>query len=338
MGGDNDHYPPDGGDDSDVAFVLTHTQTQQIEDFRDELHRSERNGNSEGYHRCRQQMDHLLSQQTVLNVVSAVYEQIMSVECAKYKEVKSSHEKKKKKSDNNEDENQQRCFLLLAKIPDSTSKSIQALRTVRTCWGQDVIQHYQWVNKGLKYCNALRAAALKVDWKNAVNGLNQIMIQRFQNIKRNSVSVSVNPISQNDLLDLKNLADNPQALSSELTVKDIPEGFGIDRFGLLVRGEFIPTAHIQLSDRQAQPDARSIVTARDKFGTTTATFEALAKQNWRPKIQWKMLVARSPRQRSQIRGTQRKTAEANWQSSGRRIWVAAAFSAGHLRLAFLIPN
>lgn len=124
-----------------------------------------------------------------------------------------------------------------------------ALKTVKSIWGRDKVEYYQWATRGSHYCNKVRAAALQVrDWDEAVLKLNRIIYRRVGEAGRLRVKESVNPIECGDWIHLKSWSHKGPYLAADgkreiglpiqqLVVADLPTGFGFDQFGLLVRKE-----------------------------------------------------------------------------------------------------
>ncbi|KAH8743615.1 hypothetical protein F5883DRAFT_40105 [Diaporthe sp. PMI_573] len=116
-------------------------------------------------------------------------------------------------------------------ISTEGQKRLQAIRTVADLWKAELVRHYGFLSRQRKYCDTLCAAAKKVRWEEAVVILNQCIYQRAQPSKDGrtpKVKNHINPIEQCDLAKLRS-GEYPKVIVSNL------EGFGLDKYGLLVR-------------------------------------------------------------------------------------------------------
>ncbi|KAK2758930.1 hypothetical protein CKAH01_16758 [Colletotrichum kahawae] len=104
--------------------------------------------------------------------------------------------------------------------------------------------------EGEKYCKVLRTAARAVsEWAEAAIKLNRVMLGRHQRVRARLVKLAANPIEQGDLDTLKawsykqayvrqNGCDRYSLPFEELAITDLPQGFGFDKFGLMVGKEY----------------------------------------------------------------------------------------------------
>jgi hypothetical protein len=123
--------------------------------------------------------------------------------------------------------------------------ALVCLRIVGSYWGQDVIQHYQWTSRPLKFCKVLRTAVLAVpDLSEAIVKLNRLILRRHQIPGRRLIQDSASSISQGDLKKLAAWDHTNSFTESGLGValpyrpvaaQELSDGFGFDKFGLLVR-------------------------------------------------------------------------------------------------------
>jgi hypothetical protein len=131
------------------------------------------------------------------------------------------------------------------------TKRLSCLRKISSAWGEEKIQHYQWLFAGEKYCAVLGTALSQVpNWAEASIKLNQLILRRIQMRQRRPLKFSINLI---DLIDLENLKrwrdQNPYIKMNDrervtlyyrrLTLNDIPDTYGFDKYGLVVRAEFV---------------------------------------------------------------------------------------------------
>ncbi|KAF2175489.1 hypothetical protein K469DRAFT_491244, partial [Zopfia rhizophila CBS 207.26] len=123
---------------------------------------------------------------------------------------------------------------------------LPCFRKISSAWGEEKIQHYQWAFAGEKYCKVLRTASSQVpNWAEASIKLNQLILRRIQMRGRQPLKPSINPISLIDLENLKRWRDqNPYIKMNDrervslhyrrLTLNDIPDIYGFDKYGLVV--------------------------------------------------------------------------------------------------------
>lgn len=251
----------------DNSFNLTPEQASRADRFREELRACETD--SERYDLCAEKRDELLDRHAGLQLLVSSYERIMSIECPTYRQRKQT---RGRGSGNEGDVEQWRRFIGLAEEGDGIkSACLSALKEVARCWGQQVIQHYRWASRGEKYCNQLRAAARKVPrWDDAVTGLNWSILERSRNVRRRPVKASANPIEQHDLQHLKTWPQDP-SLQKKFSMEDIPNGLGLDAFGLLV--------HKEIAAALPQVDTAGASASREDHLDTSAQFPTSEESN-----------------------------------------------------------
>jgi hypothetical protein len=132
-----------------------------------------------------------------------------------------------------------------------------SLRTVSRLWGADKVEHYGWADKGPGFCNGLCGAARAVrDWNEAVVKLNRLILRRMAQVGRRPVVASVNSIEADDLFNLKDWVHKNSYVKKKdregvqlpfcaLNAVELPAGFGLDAFGLLIRIEQQTAAAIE---------------------------------------------------------------------------------------------
>jgi len=227
-------------DETEDHLVLPDDQLKQIEKFRENVRRC--GTDTEKYALCEQLRDKLLDQHASLELLIAAADRVMCAECPEYKTRKKSIQLKR--SDTEKAAEWERFFGFAVE----GSKRLAPLKTVGRIWGWDKVQHYQWAHRGEFYSNKLCAAARQVsDWNGeAVVKLNILIRRRYQQPRRRVVKESVNPIEADDLINLKawshtdpfiktNDSDGVALSFGRLAVTDLPEDFGFDKFGLMVR-------------------------------------------------------------------------------------------------------
>jgi len=220
--------PPDTSDND--LLLLSPDHIQQVAQFRDEIRRKTK---PEKYELCVQVRNDLLEQHTGVQLLIAACEHVMFTHCTEYKDLK---EARVKPSAMQSDPEWDRFLAVAEDSLERKSRCLSALKTVARHWGQDVVRHYLWAYKGVKYCHALCTAARKVPvYKIAAKGLSLSMLKRSREgptLKRRPIRASPNPIEQSDL---DYLSRHPP--EDELAI-ELPDGFGFDKFGLVVCKEY----------------------------------------------------------------------------------------------------
>ncbi|KID81137.1 hypothetical protein MGU_11478 [Metarhizium guizhouense ARSEF 977] len=113
------------------------------------------------------------------------------------------------------------------------SRRLRCLVVISDKWGEEVVRHYGFSSRPRRYCDDLRTVAnLCPAWRDAATRLNNSMCQRLQSTDRRipGVSNAINPIESWDLQHVKTAACR-EPMPHNL---EIPHGYGLDRFGLLV--------------------------------------------------------------------------------------------------------
>jgi len=206
---------------------------------------------------CVRWRDYALSKDTQFQYFVAEMDTIMFEECKEYERKKLEVCSEQKDSERDAEWGQ---FVGVVREGDAIRKCLAPLRRVSIRWGKEKVQHYNWACRGEKYCKSLGTAVSTVsDWSEAVCKLNQLMKRRMVMSGRRAIQVSVNPIDQIDLENLKkwprkdpyikmNDREEVQLEYRELTVDDLPEGYGFDEYGLIVRSEFAVTVGMSPSN------------------------------------------------------------------------------------------
>ncbi len=187
-----------------------------------------------------------------MGLLIAAYDPVMLDECAAYRTFKDGKILATDPSDDDAEEWERSI-----RIAKSENLRLTSLKTVGICWGRDVIQHYQWTSRQLKFCGVLRTAALAVpDLSEAIVKLNLLMLRRHQFPGQRLIRDSASPVSQADLSKLAawGRTNSPAESHREsaaprlLAAQDLPDGFGFDKFGLLVRAAYAAVPGADSSD------------------------------------------------------------------------------------------
>ncbi|SPO02465.1 uncharacterized protein DNG_05138 [Cephalotrichum gorgonifer] len=230
-------------------LVLSHDQRRQVNLFRDKIYDCE--NDEEKYKLCAQTRDELLARHTGLEFLVAAYDRVIFVECVKYKQWRNRDSTTTELTRLKDSEAAQwDQFIAVARNgSDTRLRCLVALKTVSRYWGRDMVQHYEWASRGAKYCDVLCSAARQVrDPREGITKLNWLMLQRSKLRRRLSLRNSVNPIDQIDLINLRAWSSKDPFINSKhpehapipykpMFAKDLPNGFGFDKFGLMVQKE-----------------------------------------------------------------------------------------------------
>jgi hypothetical protein len=233
----------------DNDLILSADQLRQVGRFRNVLRSC--GSDSEMFQLCVDARDNLLGQQTWFDYFVASIEAVMSAECKEYKRKRIGWSKKTEDSDTSSeiDAVWERFVGVATNGVKAINKRLPCLRKVSSIWGKEKVQHYGWAYAGEKYCKVLSSASSQVpEWAEASTKLNQLILRRLQMARRQPLNHSVNPINQIDLENLKRWQDQIPYIKmndrdrvsfqyKRLTVDDIPDGYGLDKYGVIVQGE-----------------------------------------------------------------------------------------------------
>ncbi|KAG9381609.1 hypothetical protein A1F94_007263 [Pyrenophora tritici-repentis] len=141
---------------------------------------------------------------------------------------------------------------------------------VRTAeyWGMNKVQYYEWASMGVKYCDVLvTAASQNPVWEEARVKLNQLLLRRIA--EGRFLRTTANPIY---LLDLEHLIAWTDKTNFEkrgrraytlkyepITESDLPVGYGLDQFGLIVTKHQIICTKARMNSRQLQQPHLTVV-------------------------------------------------------------------------------
>jgi hypothetical protein len=234
----------------DSDLVLSVDQIQQITHLRNSLRSCK--SDSEMFQVCEDTRNDLLSHQSRFECFVANIEAVMAVECPEY--TRRKHAGWSNNTEGSKADSDWERFVGVAKTGAETiNKRLPCLRKISGFWGKDKVQHYGWAYAGEKYCKVLSTAASQVpDWDEASIKLNQLMLRRAKMGNRQALKHSVNPVNQIDLENLKKWLDrkpyvkmnDPAKLPlplQKLTVDNLPDGLGFDKYGLVVQDGYTAT-------------------------------------------------------------------------------------------------
>jgi hypothetical protein len=220
-----------------------------VQTFRKSLHAISEPG--ERFEACIEMRNRLLdrysTQQQHFELLFESIDTIMHEECPRYSVQKLLWSA----SPDTTDENLQRWkrFIdVVEKGRDLKKQCFPPLNKTGNMWGDDKVLHYGWALTSYRFCKFIGQVAAKKSWEEAVTKLNQLIARR---IAKGRVKDSANPIEQVDLQDLqawdgastfiKTGTKGQELYSVEnatISLGDLPKGYGLDRYGLVVRKKF----------------------------------------------------------------------------------------------------
>jgi hypothetical protein len=224
--------------------------------------------------------DKLLDQHTELGWLFACAEKVMLQESTSYRENKRSWANE---TGTDADAKQWAQFVGIAESGAKVKKQCLApLTKASAFWGNDKVRHYRWASMGWGYCKVLGTAVTRSpDWDKALVKLNQLLLSRIA--AGHCLKACANPI---ELIDLEQLKAWPDQTDFEkgrherilkyrkVTDTDLPDGYGFDRYGLVVLAEFAcqlqPATHAntQSTVDKSQPLNQAAEGARASVSTT----------------------------------------------------------------------
>ena len=225
-------------------FILRPEQLRLLDAFRQTL-RSHKT-DADKFQACASWRDKLLAENAALRYFVAEIEAIMLEECKEYGKRKLQGWSKKMEESETDAEDWVRFVGVAREGKAQIHGCLAPLRKVSTIFGKEKVQHYGWAYEGEKYCKVLGTSVWRVpDWPEWVDKLNQLMKRRME-IWRQPLRESANPIAQIDLENLKkwthknsyvkmNDREKVQLPYRKLTVDDLPDEYGFDQYGLMVR-------------------------------------------------------------------------------------------------------
>ncbi|PSN58673.1 hypothetical protein BS50DRAFT_641572, partial [Corynespora cassiicola Philippines] len=211
---------------------------------------------------CVAMRDELLGQYTGLEWLFASMDEVMSAECQRYKQQRSGWSAKLRTGDA-EAKEWERFIGVVHTGTDTREKCLHPLKKVSGVWGKERVLYYRWAFAGEKYCKVLGTAAMRnPDWDEARIKLNQLIVRRIKAPGGRRPKMSVNPVNQIDLEDLKKWQDkneyskNGCMLAYEtVAISDIPGGYAIDCHGLIAAVQSPPVPLENQSDPLGRPVA-----------------------------------------------------------------------------------
>ncbi|KAF9733857.1 hypothetical protein PMIN04_013076 [Paraphaeosphaeria minitans] len=209
----------------------------RIRAFRDSLRSLHDEGDK--FQACVDMRDNLLDEQADLSMLTASIEEVMSEECAQYKESKGRWA-----SSSDTDAKQWERFIDVASAGASLKKIFLApLIKAGAFWHADKVRYYGWASAGWKFCKLLGTAASRnPDWAEALVKLNRLILRRI--VDGQPLRNCVNPLGQIDLIDLAAWQNkdayvkkgrNGYTLTYDpISNSQLPAGYAFDRYGLIV--------------------------------------------------------------------------------------------------------
>ncbi|RCI15749.1 hypothetical protein L249_3329 [Ophiocordyceps polyrhachis-furcata BCC 54312] len=121
------------------------------------------------------------------------------------------------------------------KICRKGHQRLVATSTIGRFWGGDLVLDYGLTSKPMTFCRLSRTAAIKVPrWLDAVVIMNWSIYQRIQTTDKRTPKVN-NTVCSIELLDLKRFLKFVARKRQPATTFTIPNGYVLDKYGLLVR-------------------------------------------------------------------------------------------------------
>lgn len=172
---------------------------------------------------CRRQRIRLLESQTNLRISFVCWQLAFRSACPEYREKDPTewHEFEKE----------------IQAHHRSVDEIMRCIISISNAWGKDVVQHYDWKSVGVHNCNRLRALSKKLPrWPMASKLLNYAILERVRRTDKRTPEVQdqASPIERWDLIYASNLPKDKEPLD----LSQLPEGYGLDRYGLIVRERF----------------------------------------------------------------------------------------------------
>jgi hypothetical protein len=236
---------PTNDDDDDI--VLPRNEQVILDEFRENL--SLCKNEDEKFEVCIRYRDNMLAENTKLQFLAARIERVISTECNEFWKKRCFGSKKAKKSDA-EAANWEK-FVGIAREGDrEMDKCLPPLRTIISVWGKEIVQHYQFAMRGERHCIDMRTTALKVrNLEEFLTKTGQVQKRRLQITGKRLLRPSINPIDPVDLMNVRKWEStgsyvkikdpaNVELPYERITIQDVPEDFGLDKYGLIVHRNF----------------------------------------------------------------------------------------------------
>jgi hypothetical protein len=126
------------------------------------------------------------------------------------------------------------------------------LKKASLVWGREKVQHYRWHDRGFSFCKKLGAVADERPWPEFVTKANRLLWRRAtmeRKYRRRHIKNLADPLGEIELCCLKfwlgehsyiedKDPDQTELQPSALSPEELPDGFGFDKFGLLVRNQY----------------------------------------------------------------------------------------------------
>ncbi|KAJ0100686.1 hypothetical protein J7T55_003305 [Diaporthe amygdali] len=226
------------------SVLLTESQAESLKEFNEGVRRCKTD--AEKFSLCRQMRSRLLERHDSLGVFIA--EKAILATCPEHQSYKERRQTRKRADD---DEEWQRFVGVAASGSDVIEKCLPYLKLASLVWGRDKIQHYLWHDRGLSFCKKLGAVAKMMPWQEFVTKANRLLWWRAtmeRKHRRRHVRNSPDPLDENELHCLRAWSGEHSYVKDKdpdlveldpkgLGPEEVPDGFGFDKFGLLVHSQ-----------------------------------------------------------------------------------------------------
>jgi hypothetical protein len=215
----------------DILLVLGDAKAAEVKQFREDITSCENEAGK--YALCLRKRDDLFAKKSLVQIEFAYYAPVFAVSST-YETSKAS------------DAKWQQFLRTAACGSESRLRITRELKKVAECWGEDFVRHYCMANRGIGFAIHLAGVASKhPDWEtDALPRLQQLVRRRLQLTKIGRHKY-VHPLERTDLKNAKSWTakgpyvknKDPDSMSlpfETLDAEQLPDGFGFDRYGLLV--------------------------------------------------------------------------------------------------------
>lgn len=229
----------------DEELLLADDQAELIDTFRRDVRLCETD--AEKFRLCAEVRSQLLSRHTEVVLLITLFDRVMLAECRDYRNYKQRDRNPEREQNNAKEWD--RFIGVAATGADIINKCLPHLKAVSVRWGREKLQYYNWPAKGWKFCKTLGAVANKMAWVEFTTKANQLLRRRVQmdgKLRRQRIGLSRDPLKPVELQNIVKWADeepyvkdkDPEKVSlpfKNLSVQDLPPGYTLDKYGLMVR-------------------------------------------------------------------------------------------------------
>ncbi|KAL2281221.1 hypothetical protein FJTKL_11668 [Diaporthe vaccinii] len=123
----------------------------------------------------------------------------------------------------------------------SVDKQMRCILSISEAWGDDVVQHYAWQSSPIYNCNKLRSLSRKSpSWPAVAKVLNHSILKRIRSTDKRTTEVKekADPVERSDLEYACGHKFPSDKHVESLDLSQLPEGYGLDLYGLIVRKRF----------------------------------------------------------------------------------------------------